>query len=175
MSSPPYRSTGRATTSSTPLREARSAVTASTCPSARAAARSSAAASVSRASFLAQMATRHPSSTKAAALARPRPRLEPVTIATLSVRLRFMVAADRGERPLAGLGRLPSAASGEIVQRPVERPKHHHELISGQELLLGGQEPGFDQSEHGALDGATRGKCVGGSVPVRGDKLLRPP
>ena len=49
-----------------------------------ASARSSAAASASRASPRAQIVTRQPSATSAAALASPRPRLEPVTMATLS-------------------------------------------------------------------------------------------
>ena len=90
MSRPPNVSTVRATTVSTPAavgeiggdgQHPSRAVGAGERLSA------SAAASASAASPRAQIVTRQPSSTSARALARPRPLLEPVTMATLSGRV----------------------------------------------------------------------------------------
>src|SRR6186997_2555770 len=96
----------------------------------RAEASTSTAAAASCSDPRAQMHTRQPSATSARALASPSPRLEPVTIAILSVSPRSIRSA-----------RLLRPSAGEIVQPPVERLKGHAELVFLDELSLERQQP----------------------------------
>ena len=90
MSRPPNRATVWSTSAATPSAVATSACTAKTRAGSPQADPTSASASASRPGVRAQSATRQPSRASAVALASPRPRLEPVMMAILSVSSRFI-------------------------------------------------------------------------------------
>src|SRR6185503_6540930 len=163
MSRPPNVSTVRRITSATPLSVETSACTASTRSVPPGLVRSRSTASAIPASPRAQTVTRHPSSTSAVAMASPRPRVEPVTMATLP------------SRPSSIGGRSASAASGQVVERPVERLVDHLEAVLLQELALARQQLGEDQGNDRPLDRAAVGEGRRSLVGVGGGEFLLAP
>src|SRR4051812_1510427 len=204
MSRPPNVSTVLAMTVATPSAVARSAVTANNRaePSAPPIAVKTPAPSASAPSPRAQIVTRHPSSTSARAEARPRPLLDPVTMAIRPLRSRSISSAIAGLQDCRiaereGLTRkkenailvpfLPailrfrnspmstSAAAGQIVERPVERCKADLKRVLGEQFLFRRQQLRQDEGHNRALDRAAVRKRCRRLVAVHLGKLLRAP
>src|SRR2546425_1657974 len=199
ISSPPKVSTVRVTTVPTPSTDDKSAATASTRLSSAASRRSSPAALSRRASPRSQIVTRHPSWMSAVALASPSPRLEPVTMATLPVSSRSILvlaglsdheAHEGTQKPTRFFGFFcvprhfvrttagvssPAAATGQVVEQPVERLVAHLKLVFFEEFALGREQLRLDQGQDGALDRAAVRDGRGRQTAVgRGELLLAP-
>src|SRR5207247_9144683 len=111
--------------------------------------------------------TRQPAPTAAVALARPSPRLEPVTIATLSRSPRSMWPALNGT--------ISVRASRQVVDRPVKGLVFDLELIPREELPLGAEQLGFDKRHNRAFDGASVGERRGRGAGIGRDEAIRAP
>src|SRR6266545_67923 len=145
-SRPPNASTAVVITSSIPGAVETSAWTVLIMFGRFAAASTSSAASASCSPPRAQMRTRQPSATRARALARPSPRLEPVTTATLSVRPRSIETCAVRHAPSL------DAPAGQVVQAPIHFVKHDAELVLLHEILFEREEMRRDERDDGALD-----------------------
>src|SRR6266550_2702362 len=120
-------------------------------------------ASARPASPRAQIATLQPSCTSAAAMARPKPLLEPVTTAVLPSSSRFTTI------------RSAAAAAGQVVQRPVERRIDELEGVLLEHFLLDWQQLRHDERDDGAFDGSTAGEHRRRGGAERGGELALAP
>src|SRR3954471_6819450 len=157
MSRPPKVSTALPITSSMPAAVDTSACAVAIMFGRFAAASTSSAASASCSAPRAQRQTRQPSATSERALARPSPRLEPVTTATLSVSPKSITWRARAiPRPLRGplhsaRGSF-DAPTGEIVQAPVPLLDDEAEFVLLHEFFFEREQVGPDERDHRALD-----------------------
>ena len=151
MSRPPKVSTVRVTTSLDALGGRQVGLTGQHALTASpAASRSSAAASASAASPRAQIVTRQPFlDERRARIGQASPRARAGDDRDLVGRV------DRGRTPDR---KLPPAAPGQVVQRPVERLVDDLERVLREELLLGRQQLRLDEGEDRALDRAAVGE-----------------
>ncbi len=130
------------------------------------------AASCNRASPRAQIVTEQPSCTRAPAVARPRPLLEPVTIAIFPVSSRSICKREHGPGSFTAR-RAPSRSLSDQSERV---------HVSWKCVLLGStsrstvRSVGFDVADDGALDRAPVGKTPRAPVPCSGaGEFLRAP
>src|SRR4051812_39890229 len=143
MSRPPNVSTALPITSSMPAAVDTSACAVAIMFGRFAAASTSSAASASCSAPRAQRHTRQPSATSERALARPSPRLEPVTTATLSVSPKSITWRSR---------RSFDSSAGQVVETPVHLLEDEAEFVLLHELLLEREQVGPDERDHRALD-----------------------
>src|SRR3982750_868291 len=143
MSRPPKVSTALPITNSMPAAVDTSACAVAIMFGRFAAASTSSAASASCSAPRAQRHTRHPSATRERALARPSPRLDPVTTATLSVSPKSITWRSR---------RSFDSSAGQVVEAPVHLLENEAEFVLLHELFLEREQVGPDERDHRALD-----------------------